>query len=311
MQNYETLSSYSKDELIRLIELYSKNWLAMDGVWFQSIERTRGMDEAMFHDAEAWKRFTVIEARRIKEFLQLPERPGLDGLARALRLRFYANLNEDRIEIEGNTLTYTSINCRVQRARERKGMPFHPCKEVGIIEYRDFCRGLTRACIGCGVADVRGFGAGDAAALICPVQLRATPSFLNGKKDGGEKTARRETLLDYPPRRFCVQNGRLCARQAAAARNGYPQSDIPSDNLGREAVAPDFGVSPRPHVCGASDRSGTPSITAQPVAPFQRYRTVLCGRVDLSGPVTGPRRHCPARSRARVVTAHSTASRPR
>ncbi len=153
MQNYETLSSYSKDELIRLIELYSKNWLAMDGVWFQSIERTRGMDEAMFHDAEAWKRFTVIEARRIKEFLQLPERPGLDGLARALRLRFYANLNEDRIEIEGNTLTYTSINCRVQRARERKGMPFHLCKEVGIIEYREFARAIddrfSCACVSC------------------------------------------------------------------------------------------------------------------------------------------------------------------
>ena len=125
----------------------------MDGVWFQSIERTRGMDEAMFHDAEAWKRFTVIEARRIKEFLQLPERPGIDGLARALRLRFYANLNEDRIEIEGNTLTYTSINCRVQRARERKGMPFHSCKEVGIIEYREFARAIddrfSCACVSC------------------------------------------------------------------------------------------------------------------------------------------------------------------
>lgn len=153
MKNYSHLSSYSKDELIRLIEIYSKNWLAMDGVWFQSIERKFGMNEAMYHDGEAWKRFTVIEARRIKEFLMLEEHPGLEGLAKALRLRFYANLNEDSIEISGNTLTYTSVDCRVQRARERKGMPFHPCKSVGIIEYREFARTIdsrfTCECVSC------------------------------------------------------------------------------------------------------------------------------------------------------------------
>ena len=153
MNNYETLSQFSKDQLIELIEIYSKNWLAMDGVWFQSIERKLGMDEAMYHDGEAWKRFTVIEAKRIKEFLKLPDNSGIDGLEKALKLRFYANINEDKIEIEGNTLTYTSVNCRVQRARERKGMPFHPCKSVGIIEYTEFAKTIdsrfTCECVSC------------------------------------------------------------------------------------------------------------------------------------------------------------------
>lgn len=153
MNNRENLSAFSKDELIELIEIYSKNWLAMDGVWFQSVERKLGMDEAMFHDAEAWKRFTVIEAKRIKEFLKLPDNSGIDGLAKALRLRFYANINEDKIEIDGNSLTYTSVNCRVQRARERKGMPFHPCKSVGVIEYSGFAETIDSRfvceCISC------------------------------------------------------------------------------------------------------------------------------------------------------------------
>lgn len=95
MANHAHLDSYTKDELIQLIEIYSKNWLAMDGVWFQSIEQKYGMDEAMYHDKEAWRRFTVIEARRIKAFLKLEENAGTDGLAKALRLRFYANLNKD------------------------------------------------------------------------------------------------------------------------------------------------------------------------------------------------------------------------
>ncbi len=153
MKHNEFLDAFSKKELIKLIDIYSKNWLAMDGVWFQSVERKFGMYEAMFHDAEIWKRFTVIEAQRIKEFLQLEEKPGIEGLAKALRLRFYANINNDKIEIDGNTLTYTSVDCRVQRARERQGMEFHPCKGIGIIEYSGFAKTIDSRfvceCVSC------------------------------------------------------------------------------------------------------------------------------------------------------------------
>ena len=88
---------------MELVGIYAKNWLAMDGVWFQSVERRDGMEAAMYHDAEAWRRFTVIEAKRIKEFLRLPERAGIDGLAAALKLRMYACLNEDEIVINGDS----------------------------------------------------------------------------------------------------------------------------------------------------------------------------------------------------------------
>ena len=140
MENYENLAGFSRDELMELVGIYAKNWLAMDGVWFQSVERRDGMEAAMYHDAEAWRRFTVIEAKRIKEFLRLPERAGIDGLAAALKLRMYACLNEDEIAINGDRLVYTMKECRVQSARRRKGMPFHPCKPVGCIEYSGFAR---------------------------------------------------------------------------------------------------------------------------------------------------------------------------
>ena len=149
----DILSTLSRERLVELLSLYAKNWLAMDGVWFQSVERKLGMEEAMYHDAEAWKRFTVIEARRIKTFLNLPERPGLEGLAKALSLRFYANLNRDGVEIDGNTLIYRVKECRVQSARSRKGMPFHPCRPVGLIEYSGFVKEIddriTCECLSC------------------------------------------------------------------------------------------------------------------------------------------------------------------
>lgn len=153
MNDNEILSSFSKEELIELIGIYSKNWLAMDGVWFQSVEQKLGMDEAMYHDAEAWRRFTVIEAKRIKEFLHLPDNSGVEGLAKALKLRFYANINKDMIEIDGNVLTYTAVDCRVQTARRRKGMELHPCRSVGIIEYTGFAKTIderfTCECVSC------------------------------------------------------------------------------------------------------------------------------------------------------------------
>jgi len=136
----KALEKYSKGDLIKLIEDYSKNWLAMDGVWFQSVEQAEGMAAAMFHDARAWERFTVIEAKRIKSFLGLGDHPGLKGLERALSLRFYANINEATCEYVSGKLVYTMKKCRVQEARERKGMPWHPCKSVGEIEYSGFAK---------------------------------------------------------------------------------------------------------------------------------------------------------------------------
>lgn len=127
----------------------------MDGVWFQSIERKYGMDEALYHDKEAWKTFTVTEARRIKQFLGLPEQAGLEGLAQALRLRFYANINADEIIFgtDGQTLTYRTLACHVQTARSRKQMEYHPCKPVGLIEYSGFARTIderiTTECLSC------------------------------------------------------------------------------------------------------------------------------------------------------------------
>ena len=138
----EELLSLSKEELAELIEICSKNAIAMDGVWFQSVERKFGMDEAIFHDEEAWRRYTVIEAKRIKKFLNLGEAPGLEGLKRALKLRVYANANLCRAEFDGKALIYSNVVCRVQAARTRKGMPLHPCRSVGLIEYGEFAKAI-------------------------------------------------------------------------------------------------------------------------------------------------------------------------
>lgn len=44
----------------------------------------------------------------------------------------------DEILMEGNTLLYRTLTCRVQNARSHKQMPLHPCKAAGLIEYIGF-----------------------------------------------------------------------------------------------------------------------------------------------------------------------------
>jgi hypothetical protein len=139
---YTDLDSLPREKLLELCKIYAKNWIAHDGCWFQSIEKKRGMSEAIEHDGNAWERFTQIEARRLKEFLGLPEYAGIDGLNQALRFRLQASLTDPEIIVDGNTLIYRARHCRVQDARKRKGMDYFGCKPVGIREYEWFAKAI-------------------------------------------------------------------------------------------------------------------------------------------------------------------------
>lgn len=139
----ELLRELSKEELIDIIVDDAKNWLAHDGLWFQAIEATHGMTVAMDADREAWRHFSRIEARRIKQRLNLPEQGGIPALVEALNHRLYARLNTQHcIEQTESRVVFQMLNCRVQAARERKKMDHFPCKSVGIVEYQEFAKAI-------------------------------------------------------------------------------------------------------------------------------------------------------------------------
>ena len=79
MGHNKALDNLTREQLVELLEIYAKNWLAADGIWFQSVEKRWGMEEAMYHDVEIWKKFTVVEALKLKNFLHLPEHAGLEA----------------------------------------------------------------------------------------------------------------------------------------------------------------------------------------------------------------------------------------
>src|SRR4051794_9491865 len=103
----EQLKDLSREQLESLVVDFAKRWLAHDGLWFQAVEQGRDMQEAIKYDADAWSKFTIVEAKRIMEFLGLEAGGGLKALEVALKFRLYAFINVQETEwTDENTLLF-------------------------------------------------------------------------------------------------------------------------------------------------------------------------------------------------------------
>jgi hypothetical protein len=144
-----------REELLRALEAFAKNWLAHDGCWFLAAEERLGLEAAIELDARAWERFAAAEARRVMEVFGIPDAGGLEALERALSLRIYALVNEQHAEwsADRSRLRFVMDRCRVQEARRRKGLPDFPCRPVGEVEFTTFARTVDRrivtTCVHC------------------------------------------------------------------------------------------------------------------------------------------------------------------
>lgn len=148
------LKTKSAGELRALLDALSVNWLANDGIWFQAVENTHGMDTAKTCNDNAWSRFSPFEAACIEARHELPSGPPLRKLASSLHHRLYAHVNEYTIEhVDDSTLILRMNKCRVQSARERRGLDPYPCKSGGTVEYTTFAHAVDSSikteCIGC------------------------------------------------------------------------------------------------------------------------------------------------------------------
>lgn len=155
---------FSVHQKSSLLSDAAKLWLAHDGLWFLNVEKKFGIEMAIEIDREAWKDFTVIEAKRIMERLSLPKNGGLSALKTALKFRLYAYINKQEIIDETDkSFIFRMNSCRVQEARKRKGLEDFPCKSVGIVEYTYFAKEID--------------GRIETECLYCPPDPRPSDSF--------------------------------------------------------------------------------------------------------------------------------------
>lgn len=133
-------ASMTREDLLRALDMFAKNWLAHDGCWFLAAEERLGMDTAISLDADSWRRFAAAEARRVMDTFGQPGLEGLEALERALAHRMYSFINEQHAEWseDRKELTFVMDRCRVQETRRRKGLPDFPCRPVGEVEFSAF-----------------------------------------------------------------------------------------------------------------------------------------------------------------------------
>ncbi|MBF0360796.1 MAG: cytosolic protein [Oligoflexia bacterium] len=164
------LLNLSHHDLLKLKESVAINWLALDGIWFQSVENENenengsglksacGMFDAKRCNDSCWAQFSPFEAASIKKFLKLQDNSGLEGLKSALKFRLYASINkqsivEEKVEESESSFVFRMDECRVQSARKRKGLEDYPCKSAGVVEYSSFAFAIdsriVTECIGC------------------------------------------------------------------------------------------------------------------------------------------------------------------
>lgn len=150
----EPLLNMPRESLKQLIDTIALNWLANDGVWFQAVEFDSGMNDAKRCNDSCWAHFSPFEARSIKNYLELPEHAGIEGLKEALNFRLYAQINVQTIlDPEPGVIVLQMNDCRVQSARKRKNLDDYPCKSAGLVEYTYFATTIDKRiqteCIGC------------------------------------------------------------------------------------------------------------------------------------------------------------------
>lgn len=150
----QPLLEMDEEKQKEMLSRAAKNWLVGDGVWFQTVEFKHGMNDAKRCNDSCWAQFSPVEAASIKKFLGLGKTPGLAGLKQALAFRLYGSINEQSYSAESeDSFVFEMNKCRVQAARNRKGLDDYPCKSAGLVEYAYFARAVDHRiiteCIGC------------------------------------------------------------------------------------------------------------------------------------------------------------------
>jgi hypothetical protein len=147
------LKDLTREQLERLMALHAWGLLGIDGLYFLGIEKRHGTEEATEVDTEVWEAYGRMEPERLKAALDI-EGDGLEDIATALRASswlFYIPDSEFKVLDEGNRMTLTVKDCRIQRKRLKKDLGEFPCKPVGVAYLENFVKAFDeRIKVRCG-----------------------------------------------------------------------------------------------------------------------------------------------------------------
>lgn len=137
----------------KLIDLFARSIMTMDGLWFLSAEEKYGLDKAIEMDCSVWQRFMPIHLKRVMKTFDIKE-DGITGLFKAFEVDpIWSIFKPEFPLLTKEKCVIRMTDCPPQKARVRDGRGEFPCKEVGIACFRsvikDFLPDGELRCIVC------------------------------------------------------------------------------------------------------------------------------------------------------------------
>ncbi len=135
--NEQELSHLTKAQLLKILKVYSLNWITLDGLWFSGVEEKFGMDAAVELDERMWSKQSAVEAHRMREALNITTK-GPAGVAEAYGLLTACTGETFAAEYSGTPqkMRVRVPHCTAQEARQKRGKPIFPCKPVGLAIFK-------------------------------------------------------------------------------------------------------------------------------------------------------------------------------
>ena len=104
------LDALTREELIELLEITAKDLIALDGTWFQSLEREQGLDAAMvpvvgLYTNGPQEAKALLDDLRPKVFLPMHYRMGAVGLPAVGQVEDFLSLVENYVYYPTDTLS--------------------------------------------------------------------------------------------------------------------------------------------------------------------------------------------------------------
>ena len=112
---------FSADALARLVRLYSKLYIGLDGLWYLTLKERMGNEEALACDIQAWEKITRYEMKNITRELDIQ---GNDVVAfmKGMQLSPWSQRMEHNVKFQGrDKALFTVTSCPTLDALEKEG----------------------------------------------------------------------------------------------------------------------------------------------------------------------------------------------
>jgi len=122
---------YSEISEDKLLEVCSRSFTTVDGLWFLAVEQKYGFDAALELDLEVWRRFSRVHGRRLLKSFAIKEDSPIRTLVKLLQADPIMSIyRPEVVTLTDNKAVFRCVECPTQIARIRDGKGVFPGQRV-------------------------------------------------------------------------------------------------------------------------------------------------------------------------------------